>query len=213
MNALWAQVGSSDGTSASICHEAGGFPACRRWLRSKGTTPPGTRAKANPGIPAGMPDRGSGPDWHPSRVRRVMGIGNRWYGFAQPPATCCETFGFEQGIPRGPCFRGPRRHSPALGCPGFLEKVNGLGPWDPSACHSIRVQGRIREPKNCLRVDLGRARPIDTGLGFAAASGPREFACRHAPSVSPRVRCLFMRPGWARRMELEITHMERWPSG
>jgi hypothetical protein len=79
---------------ASICHEAGGFPACSRWLRSEATTPPETHAKMKPRIPAGMPAPGAEPGWHPSRVRRFIGIGDRWCRFAQPPAACCETFGF-----------------------------------------------------------------------------------------------------------------------
>ena len=123
--AAWARVASSEVTSASICDEAGGFPACSRWSRSEATTPPGTHANVSPCIPAGMPAPGAGPGWHPSRVRRVMGIGDRSYRFAQPPATCRETFGFRQGIPCGPSFEGPRRHSPGLGCPVFLERVNG----------------------------------------------------------------------------------------
>ncbi len=92
-------------------------------------------------------------------------MGDRWYRFAQPPATCCETFGFAPGIPCGPCFGGPWRHSPAWGCPGFLERVNGWGPWDPSVGHSIRVHGRSREPKNFLRGDSGTQR----GVAMAAA--------------------------------------------
>ena len=98
---------------------------------------------------------GAGLGWHPSRVRRMLGIGDRWYRFAQSPAICCETFGFEQGIPCGPFFGRPRRHSPAWGCPGFLERVNGWGRWDPSGCQFIRVQGRSREPTNFLRGDQG----------------------------------------------------------
>ena len=153
--AACARVATSQVTSASICHEAGGFPACSRRWRSEATTPPGTRANVNSGIPAGMPAPGAGLGWHPSRMRRVMGIGDRWHRFAQPPATCRETFGFEQGIPCGRSFEGPRRHSPAWGCPGWLERVNGWGPWDPSVGRSIRVQGRGREPKNFLRGDSG----------------------------------------------------------
>ena len=40
--------------------------------------------------------------------------------------------------------------------PGFLERVNGWGPWDPSVGHPVCVQGRRREPKNFLRGDSGR---------------------------------------------------------
>ncbi len=123
------------------------------------TTPPGTRANVNPGMPAGTQAPGAGLGWHPSRVQRVMGIGDRWHRFAQPPATGCETFGSEQGIPCGPSFVGARRHSPAWGSPGFLERVNGCGPLDPSVCQFIRVRGRSREPKNFLRGDQGSSHP------------------------------------------------------
>ena len=172
--AAWARVASSKVTPASICHEAGGFPACSRWSRSEATTPPGTHAKVDPGIPAGMPAPRAGLGWHPSRVRRVTGIGDRWCRFAQPPATCCETFGFEQGIPCGRSFGGPRRHFSALGCPVLSERVSGLGPWEPSACHSIRVQGRIREPKSCLRVDWGPSSRLAPGHSW---SNPTPAIC------------------------------------
>ncbi len=128
--AACARVATSQVTPASICHEAGGFPACSRWSRSEATTPPGTRANVNPGIPAGMPAPGAGLGWHPSRVRRVVGIGDRWYRFAQPPATCCETFGFAQGIPCGPCFRGAKASFPCMGMPGLFgegERMGSLG--------------------------------------------------------------------------------------
>ena len=113
-------------------------------------------------LPAGMPAPGAGLGWHLSRVRRVMGIGDRWYRFAQPPATCCETFGFGQGIPCGPSFGGPRRHSPALGYPGFGERLVGWEPWDPSVGHTIRVQGRNREAKNFSSGDEETTDPIQS---------------------------------------------------
>ena len=125
--AACARVATSQVTSASICHEAEGFPACSRWSRSEVTTPPWTRANVNPGIPAGMPAPGAGLGWHLSRVRRVMGIGDRWWRGAQPPASCCETFGFEQGIPCGPSFGGPWRPFSALGCPVFFGEGGRIG--------------------------------------------------------------------------------------
>ncbi len=153
--ATWTRVATSQVTSASICHEAGGFPACSRWSRSEATTPPGTRAEVNSGIPAGLPASRAGLGWHPFRVRSMKGFGDRWYCFAQPPATCCQSFGFEERMPCGPSLGGPRRHSRAMGCPGFWERMNGWRPWDPSVGHTIRAQGRSREPKNFLRSDQG----------------------------------------------------------
>ena len=120
------RVATSQVTSASI-YEAGGFPACSRWSRSEATTPPGTRANVKPRIPAGMPAPGAGLGWHPSRVRRGVGIGDRWYRFAQPPATCCETFGFERGIPCGPSFRGAQASFPCMGMPGLFGEGERMG--------------------------------------------------------------------------------------
>jgi len=57
----------------SLRREAGGFPACSRWLRSNATTPPDTHAKTKPRIPAGMPAPDAQPGWHPSGVREVHG--------------------------------------------------------------------------------------------------------------------------------------------
>ena len=53
-----APAASFEETSAPHRDEAGGFAACSRWLRSKATTPPETRAKTRR-IPAGMPAPGA----------------------------------------------------------------------------------------------------------------------------------------------------------
>ena len=60
-----------------------------------------------------------------------------------------------------PVLRGAEASFPCIGMPGFSERVNGWGPWDPSLCHSIRSQGRNREPKNFLRADPGAVSAID----------------------------------------------------